>query len=106
MTTIKRAAVTAPAVVEVAAPAAPTATATAAPAYRCASSTHDIDDTSYGGPWPDNWRVTVKTCAARRYRDDDRHAEDEAAGSVAEHADRCPDEFFLRERHDGLPCSE
>ncbi|MFI8365231.1 hypothetical protein ACIGD1_34405 [Streptomyces sp. NPDC085612] len=33
--------------------------------YRCASSTRDIDDTSYDGPWPDNWKITVKTCAAR-----------------------------------------
>ncbi|MFF3677903.1 hypothetical protein ACFYYS_28525 [Streptomyces sp. NPDC002120] len=37
MTTIKRAAV--------AAPAAP--------------------DSSHEGPWPDNWKVSVKTCAAR-----------------------------------------
>ncbi|MFC9818029.1 hypothetical protein ACFVJM_38945 [Streptomyces virginiae] len=63
MTTIKRAAVAALAVAAVAAPAAPTATA--APAYKCASSTKDIDDSSYDGPWPDNWKVTVKTCAAR-----------------------------------------
>ncbi|MEU3670824.1 hypothetical protein [Streptomyces virginiae] len=63
MTTIKRAAVAALSVVAVAASAAPTATA--APAYKCASSTKDIDDTSYDGPWPDNWTITVKTCAAR-----------------------------------------
>ncbi len=60
MSTIKRAAV---AVVAVAAPAVPSATA--APAYKCASSTKDIDDTSYDGPWPDNWKVTVRRCAAR-----------------------------------------
>ncbi|WP_404962680.1 hypothetical protein [Streptomyces sp. 147326] len=52
MSTIKRAAVAAVAVVAVAAPAAPSATA--APAYKCASSTKDIDDSSYDGPWPDN----------------------------------------------------
>ncbi|MFF3675910.1 hypothetical protein ACFYYS_18285 [Streptomyces sp. NPDC002120] len=63
MTTIKRAAVAALTVAAVAAPAAPTATA--APACKCASSTRDIDDSSYDGPWPDNWRVTVRTCAAR-----------------------------------------
>ncbi|MEV7617086.1 hypothetical protein [Streptomyces sp. NPDC089799] len=51
------------AVVAVAAPAAPTAAA--APAYKCASSTQDIDDSSYDGPWPDNWKITVKTCSAR-----------------------------------------
>ncbi|MFG2874516.1 hypothetical protein ACGFYU_05785 [Streptomyces sp. NPDC048337] len=39
--------------------------AMAAPAYKCASSTKDIDDSGYDGPWPDNWKVTVKTCAAR-----------------------------------------
>ncbi|WP_405681137.1 hypothetical protein OG239_00530 [Streptomyces sp. NBC_00868] len=61
MTTIKRAAV---AVLAVAAVAAPPS-ATAAPVYKCASSTKDIDDTSYDGPWPDNWKVTVKTCTAR-----------------------------------------
>lgn len=60
---MKRAAVAALVAVAVAAPAMPTATA--APAYMCASSTRDIDDTSYHGPWPDNWQVTVKTCAAR-----------------------------------------
>ncbi|MEV7512666.1 hypothetical protein AB0O57_32380 [Streptomyces sp. NPDC091201] len=48
----------------VAAVTAPAA-ATAAPAYKCASSTHDIDDSSYDGPWPDNWTITVKACAAR-----------------------------------------
>ncbi|MFE5807344.1 hypothetical protein [Streptomyces sp. NPDC056491] len=41
------------------------AIASAAPAYKCASSTKDIDDSSYDGPWPDNWKVTVRTCAAR-----------------------------------------
>ncbi|MFE1878056.1 hypothetical protein ACFW9N_45715 [Streptomyces sp. NPDC059496] len=61
MTTIKRAAVAALAVAAVAAPAAPTATA--APAYKCASSTKGIDDSSYDGPWPDNWKVAVRTCA-------------------------------------------
>ncbi|MFG2487937.1 hypothetical protein ACGFSI_34975 [Streptomyces virginiae] len=60
MSTIKRAAVAA---VTVAAPAAPTASA--APAYKCAGSTKDIDDVSYDGPRPDNWKVTVRTCAAR-----------------------------------------
>ncbi|MGW6979606.1 hypothetical protein ACWGE1_09180 [Streptomyces sp. NPDC054932] len=63
MNTIKRAAAAALAVAAVAAPAA--STATAAPAYKCASSTQDIDDSSYDGPWPDNWTITVKTCAAR-----------------------------------------
>ncbi|WP_030722980.1 hypothetical protein [Streptomyces sp. NRRL F-2580] len=63
MSTLKRAAVAAVAVVAMAAPAAPSATA--APVYKCATSTKDIDDTSYDGPWPDNWKVTVKTCAAR-----------------------------------------
>ncbi|MFF8264347.1 hypothetical protein [Streptomyces virginiae] len=33
--------------------------------YKCASSTQEIDDNSYDGPWPDNWKITVKTCAAR-----------------------------------------
>ncbi|MEU4360188.1 hypothetical protein [Streptomyces virginiae] len=33
--------------------------------YKCASSTREIDDTSYDGPWPDNWKVTMRTCAAR-----------------------------------------
>ncbi|MCX5174095.1 hypothetical protein [Streptomyces virginiae] len=63
MSTIKRAAVAAVAAPAVAARVAPTATA--APAYKCAGSTKDIDDASYDGPWPDNWKVTVKTCAAR-----------------------------------------
>ncbi|MEU9147270.1 hypothetical protein [Streptomyces sp. NPDC048349] len=45
---IKNAMVAALAVVAVAAPAAPTATA--APAYKCASSTQDIDGSSYDGP--------------------------------------------------------
>ncbi|MEW2416914.1 hypothetical protein AB0953_24735 [Streptomyces sp. NPDC046866] len=63
MNPINRAAAAALAALAVAAPTAPTATA--APAYKCASSTRDIDDTSYDGPWPDNWQITVKTCAAR-----------------------------------------
>ncbi|MFF4498627.1 hypothetical protein [Streptomyces sp. NPDC001546] len=43
-----------------------TATATAASlGYVCSSSTKTIDDASYSGPWPDNWDVTVETCAAR-----------------------------------------
>ncbi|MEU3065027.1 hypothetical protein [Streptomyces subrutilus] len=41
------------------------APAPAAPAYRCSSSTRTIDDAGYSGPWPDNWRVTVRVCAAR-----------------------------------------
>ncbi|MGE7391308.1 hypothetical protein ACQKM2_38155 [Streptomyces sp. NPDC004126] len=45
------------------APAAPGAATE--PVYRCASSTQDIDDSSYDGPWPDNWKITVKSCAAR-----------------------------------------
>ncbi|MET9694724.1 hypothetical protein ABZY81_41075 [Streptomyces sp. NPDC006514] len=61
MSTIKRVAVAAVAVMAVA--AAPSATA--APAYKCASSTKDIDDSGYDGPWPDNWKVTVRACAAR-----------------------------------------
>ncbi|MEU9033390.1 hypothetical protein AB0D45_00470 [Streptomyces sp. NPDC048352] len=63
MNIIKRVAVAALAAAAVAAPAAPTATA--APAFKCASSTQDINDSSYDGPWPDNWKITVKTCAAR-----------------------------------------
>ncbi|MEU9233467.1 hypothetical protein [Streptomyces subrutilus] len=47
----------------VAAPAAPAALA--APAYKCSNSTQSIDDTAYDGPWPDNWEITVTTCAAR-----------------------------------------
>ncbi|MFB7467051.1 hypothetical protein ACFCZ1_26750 [Streptomyces sp. NPDC056224] len=65
MNTIKQAAVAALAVAAVAAPAATAATAAPALHYKCASSTKDIDDNSYDGPWPDNWKVTVKTCAAR-----------------------------------------
>ncbi|MFG2236051.1 hypothetical protein ACGFNX_39715 [Streptomyces sp. NPDC048723] len=60
MTTIKRAAVAAVAMVAVAAPDGPSATAV--PAYKCASSTKDSDDTSHDGPWPDNWKVMVRTC--------------------------------------------
>ncbi|MFF1561850.1 hypothetical protein [Streptomyces sp. NPDC058279] len=39
--------------------------ASAAPTYKCASSTKTIDGAGYDGPWPDNWDVTVMTCAAR-----------------------------------------
>ncbi|MEU6865387.1 hypothetical protein ABZ924_19290 [Streptomyces sp. NPDC046876] len=63
MNTIQRAAVAGLAVVAVAAPAA--SSVTAVPVYKCASSTKDIDDTSYDGPWPDNWQISVTTCAAR-----------------------------------------
>ncbi|MFF8271376.1 hypothetical protein ACF059_28880 [Streptomyces sp. NPDC016562] len=59
MSTLKRAAVAALAVAASTAPGA-----TAAPAYKGASSTQDIDDSSYDGPWPDSWKITVKTCAA------------------------------------------
>lgn len=41
------------------------APAPAAPAYRCSSSVQTIDDAGYSGPWPDNWEVTVRVCAAR-----------------------------------------
>ncbi|MFK0202142.1 hypothetical protein [Streptomyces lavendulae] len=37
----------------------------AAPQYRCSSSTQDIDDAGYSGPWPDNWKITVEVCSAR-----------------------------------------
>ncbi|WP_327267159.1 hypothetical protein OG444_40220 (plasmid) [Streptomyces sp. NBC_01232] len=53
------------AVAAVSATAAAPATAAPALRYKCANSTRDIDDTSYDGPWPDNWKITVKTCAAR-----------------------------------------
>ncbi|MFJ6501606.1 hypothetical protein OG280_40995 (plasmid) [Streptomyces virginiae] len=53
------------AVVAVAASVAAPAAAAPSLRYSCASSTRDIDDTSYNGPWPDNWKVTVRTCAAR-----------------------------------------
>ncbi|MCY0955245.1 hypothetical protein [Streptomyces sp. H27-S2] len=41
------------------------APAPAAPAYRCSSSVQTIDDAGYSGPWPDNWEMTVRVCAAR-----------------------------------------
>ncbi|MFD3722724.1 hypothetical protein [Streptomyces sp. NPDC058674] len=37
----------------------------AAPAYRCSRSVQTIDDAGYSGPWPDDWEMTVRVCAAR-----------------------------------------
>ncbi|MEU7068332.1 hypothetical protein [Streptomyces sp. NPDC046161] len=42
-----------------------TATPAAAPGYRCSTSTQTIDDAGYSGPAPDNWDITIQTCAAR-----------------------------------------
>lgn len=41
---------------------APTASAAS---YHCKTSHASVDDSSYDGPWPDNWDFTVKNCAKR-----------------------------------------
>ncbi|WP_329020816.1 hypothetical protein [Streptomyces sp. NBC_01601] len=40
-------------------------TADAAVSWKCSTSSRSIDDLGYDGPWPDNWDVTVRNCAAR-----------------------------------------
>ncbi|MDA5284756.1 hypothetical protein [Streptomyces sp. Isolate_45] len=66
MDTIKHVAVAALTVVAVAASTVTAATAAPALTFKCSTgSTKDIDDSSYDGPWPDNWTITVRTCAAR-----------------------------------------
>lgn len=52
------------AVIAATASAAPTPAA-AALSYHCSTSTQTIDDSGYSGPAPDNWDVTIQTCAAR-----------------------------------------
>ncbi|OEJ30020.1 hypothetical protein [Streptomyces subrutilus] len=39
--------------------------AASSPKYRCSSSSQDIDDAGYSGPWPDNWKIAIEVCAAR-----------------------------------------
>ncbi|MFB7810805.1 hypothetical protein [Streptomyces virginiae] len=39
--------------------------ASSMPKYRCATSSQDIDDAGYNGPWPDNWKIAVEVCSAR-----------------------------------------
>lgn len=33
--------------------------------WHCSKGSHTIDTANYSGPWPDNWKVTVKNCSAR-----------------------------------------
>jgi hypothetical protein len=41
------------------------ATPASALSWSCKTSSKTIDDAGYSGPWPDNWDIKIRVCAAR-----------------------------------------